>query len=424
MASEITTFFPGAGSPALPLREAPIAPLGAVCILCKEEHGFGDIVFAKKLFDTIRACSFARNLSILFSATNEQTARKVHLLYPDLTLKESSELFSDSPKVPTLLIEGPLFNQSTGKSVKEAATPLYTLLRIGEYSRTGMAGLGPDETYERSGPGDDELGIFVDEGLYHFGCKLFEAGKTSSPETVERLENTQLKSLIETHPGRLYFGYANGIIAGIQFIKDIFTIENGEETNISVCLPQPEYFDLDFSYYIEHILELAKEHHCSVEIWTPGSIENPSLSLLAGHEDPESKKKISLFIPLRVSHNDFISLLAASEPFTLITGDQSLSEALSIGKSISLQTLRHKKALLSNLISLSSKLGLTKVQALLERKSICDAMPDLKEELPEGFLKDGQLRREMRIFSDFLYKERNLQKNVIKRVESWLASLS
>lgn len=389
------------------------APEAAIRIICKEEKGFGDIMFCYKVYKTF-IDYLPRCVEVSISPGSAKEERKLQILCPDIPLMPIAEVIRRIEQLPTLVIDGPV--AFGGLPISKSRS--IDIWHIGEYSRYDIPTSSKNQKYVVSGPGEGELGIFMEEDLYQEGRVLYQAHKSSDPTRLHFLKNLQLRDLLKDSGSKLYFGYASrgGANIRIQFVEDIFRREITHPSNIDICIIWPYCISIDG--FVEAIEDLCKVFNLSVEFWRPPSSEDPSLSLEKSYMI--GPRKVRIFIPESLDHADFQSLLRASDPYTLITGDESLSEALALGKIILYEVLPHKKRLASNLIQLSQRMGLKKVEQLLTRKDT--EISGYKEPLNKEFLDDPDLKKEIRVLVDFLYEERNLAKNLIKQAQVWLSN--
>jgi hypothetical protein len=109
----------------------------------------------------------------------------------------------------------------------------------------------------------------------------------------------------------------------------------------------------------------------------PREVPREALAVL----DKVQGKTLRIFVADGMSNADMVRLMGASQPFTLQSGDQSLSEAISAGKTIYYEVATHKQLLIQDVCILS--------EAIEPRKARVRAIPPgapFSEALAENML--------------------------------------
>jgi hypothetical protein len=192
---------------------------------------------------------------------------------------------------------------------------------------------------ESLGLGEDCMGIFIDEELRTWGFsdeantpirrleKLLEA---SEPVYEEILGDRSPEEYVENN--LLYFGYAHNTVTITDYLKAIAMLNVRGSNNITVWTPTRLTLSPDLK---------EKLTRCGF-----GQVILNSNTVEVGDTE-----RTFTIISKRVDHHDFKTLLMASEKETIITGDQSLGEAISCNKHFINEMLQHKTTLGQHLSS-------------------------------------------------------------------------
>lgn len=162
---------------------------------------------------------------------------------------------------------------------------------------------------------------------------------------------------------RLYFGYAHEAKSLRGFVRAVVAIERiykkGEQgvKPVDICLPAHKLGrNLNETRdWLEHIQGTSIELY-----WRGESGDKPTRKTV------QVSKGSNNDIPIRIvqlpflSHRDFLTMLTASEPMSLCTGDQSLIESMCAGKVLIYDTPSHKHHLYTDLI------GMCEVKSCIE----------------------------------------------------------
>lgn len=124
-------------------------------------------------------------------------------------------------------------------------------------------------------------------------------------------------------------------------------------------------------------------------------------------------KTVRIFFISKIDHDDFINLLIASQPFVIVTGDQSLSEALSATKIIQYKPPGHKDVLCRNLKDLCLTLNNKAAAENFNGQGFVSAEKVGTPEMKESF----------RQLADVIYKDHNLGKNITRLIMECLSKM-
>lgn len=222
-----------------------------------------------------------------------------------------------------------------------------------------------------SGIGDNTYGIFIIEELRDFvGSSKLPLSSSEKTELVERLKDPAIKSLIQNTTSKgnypLYFGY--GYQRQKEFVEIITRYEatHDKDDNVVIMLlsgggsvfdekglleslqanppsniasistlsPKYRYSDEELHQFADNYSHLGvtfeslKERQSDIPEGHDYMIQERELIKLANHG-----RKIYIIKPGKgVAKNDMMIMHKISESISMLTGDQSLSEGISMGK--------------------------------------------------------------------------------------------
>ena len=205
-----------------------------------------------------------------------------------------------------------------------------------------------------------ELGICINEGLKKWG---FSPNSLNSSERLGYLYKVtpsllsciigQLSAANFDALNRLYLGYVKSPMAALSFIKAILNLNQTDDKNLVMVLPgNTEHFfnttliDLKTSSYLKDFQRFEVVYYNHLDK-TSTMLESITLNPIG---------KTLRIIKGNFYHADLKKILIASEKEMVVTGDQSLSEAISANKSWFYETRDHKRSFAVDLQSFSSHL--------------------------------------------------------------------
>lgn len=144
----------------------------------------------------------------------------------------------------------------------------------------------------------------------------------------------------------LYFGYSNR--SGTKFIKTVVALERGKGRHVCIVHPGGNYL---VKYWPQMLEEIKGDYRKRLQEAGFGAVEVVVIPKQKEGKEKEEKKQpevlaeivqtggkgprtLRIVLPHRVASADMIALFRAGEPFSITTGNQSTSEALSAGKTI------------------------------------------------------------------------------------------
>ncbi len=209
-----------------------------------------------------------------------------------------------------------------------------------------------------------EIGILIDQELMNWGFS--EATMLSQNRAMKIREmSSGLQDALLRESGifefdsrtKLYYGYSAHLITARAFVCSICKINAHNSKNISVYLPN-EYVDelskerLKNSFIkgsSEFTEFLMNDSSCKgfgrVIVEKYDCIHETTTTIEELKSDNSQSKKVLRILIGRLPHRDVRLLMMASEKEMVVTGDQSLSEAISCNKNFAYELLWHKSSL-------------------------------------------------------------------------------
>jgi hypothetical protein len=316
-------------------------------------NGLGDISSAFKIGNALHECLNIAKEN-LFCGTNEEQKAAI-FNKNQFTILAPRASFFGPPSLTTYFAEMQKVHQFAfqvipAPSINEAASlffatrvPSLVLYEYGfknhpfhpafkNFVTTKSLGLNEKE---------GEIGILIDSELYEWG---FSKEAQISLKRIEQLQfvNSSLREAILENEdfvsfdaqSLLYVGYTNQFTSSVKFIKDLSdlnTYDSSNQKNLTFILPG------NFSTQFQSCVELTDIPSLVIkEVNRNGTIKE-----VMRRKGKEGEKTLTIFTG-SINHVDFKHLLKASEKETVVTGDQSLSEAISLNKVFMYEALNHK----------------------------------------------------------------------------------
>lgn len=346
-----------------------------VTFVIQPNGGFGDILFIYKAVQALIKEGF--NPSVCILGDNNMSSLEIKNQLKKMANMERVKIIAsedeDSTNLkPDCIIIGPTVPDS--EKIKIIRTfsevPLQIIYEYGG-SRKEQFILHPYKSYLycglslikndlnsfpiKSGIGVGEIGIFTENGLIQ---ALSKEEKSVKLDRLKESYPEELGKILEDKNGEeylsstnLFFGYAHKEESMEKFVSTIAHAEREEQSNIDIILPwrlrntQATFFNKKCTY---DRLDLLEAGIGKVEIVTLHGTTFVNLS-------KDGSGKVLRIINLFPLPNQLMrELLTVSEAPVLITGDQSLSEALLISdKMIFYETMSWKVDLYRSLKTMS-----------------------------------------------------------------------
>ena len=383
-------------------------------VVARSYGGKGDISGAVKIWKYL---NFSRPCDTVQVAIQEKDREKA-ALFGDLVKKYTIVLNYKKPDMrPDLAVDYP-FNvaeELRQNFLFDAKIPQIGIREYGFGSEPVLKATSPTLKIVSLGAGDNELGIMIDKELAAFYSDPQNAVSlrrlsllADVPEALsqailgEPFSQNALQSFDTST--KLYFGYSQLPASKEAFVEIMAQIsslanENAQSlcfvfaglelsviTGISMNLimgidaTQKEVQEtfalmgdsgkLDFTKW-DFFKRIGKLGFNEVElIWSPSKYTNSFTSKVVPVNEvkiPHQVRSIRIICKDSFDNSVFLTLLKASEKETLVTGDQSPTEALSLGKIIVNEYLPHKMSFMRDLAMVARKVSeaFTKPLALL-----------------------------------------------------------
>ena len=243
----------------------------------------------------------------------------------------------------------------------------YECLSIPEYSCIQHQNIYYSKT-KVPGLKRNEYGILIDKEISEIADKIKDE-KKDPISFLEDLTDTQLKTDIKednvpiteySKNTKLYFGYGHEIKSQIHFIRLVASLEKNNANNVDLVLILDIPNQLECFLHINITEELLEKGFTEIEIM-PSEDNDQSYKILSD----TFKKKLRIIPRKTISQKDFKTCIIMSQPFCLITGDQSFSEAVSANKYFIYELYQHKYLFNESVRDLANELKLFLVRQYL-----------------------------------------------------------
>lgn len=419
-----------------------------IVIRVLDKAGYGDLLFAMKLTEMISKNIPEAKIAIVFQ--DEKTISKVRSIASEYPFEKNCYSLRKLPAEFKSLKNGLCIGAATFYDEEETVKDLkydqmglpdkYPFLRIPEYGCTYKQ----EKFYEKSkvtGLCTHEFGIFIDPKI----ISAIESFKEKKQNPLLHINNLIDKSLqkqilqnasdIESYSQRsnLYFGYAHSTTSHVHFIKAVANLEKGNDKNVDLILILDNPLELDLLITPEVKSELRKAGFGKIKI---APTEQTSFSTLK--ISLKSSKVLRIIPKNSLVHKDVETCLIMSRPLSLVTGDQSISEAISAGKIFIYELWSHKIQFEKSLKELAKHLNLPLVELYLETSVISDRdfssspqflsygryfhkNPQDYEDLTSKFLTSPDFYSQWDCFIKYIQQNKSLEDRIIPRILRSLA---
>lgn len=339
------------------------------------EYGYGDVAFGMKLAARINELSQKgiQKIDIILTAPDCRgctiTTDKIRTFAQPI-LDQIHATFYSHKEVPADVVErcrmvllGPSRALLTDRLKDQIANASHQIQTIA-YSEYTCPMLSDDETPSisgkrillTSGPQEDGEGIFIEP-------QLVARSSNRTPETriqeLSRLSDAPLREslLHEKTPEEygtsheLFFGYSSGIDAKIHFSRMIAEKEREKSKDIDIVLVGKD----EVNYFPKFLQESSSEFHKNgiAKVKLISQYSNGQEMEQTFPTGLESGKTLRIYIKERLTHDDMMTCMIAANQFCLVTGDQTLSEAISSNGHYIYEILGHKEKLFQGIVNLA-----------------------------------------------------------------------
>ncbi|MFD8408764.1 DUF4157 domain-containing protein [Streptomyces anulatus] len=326
-----------------------------IAVFTHEAQGKGDLMLGVKTADALRE-NFPRT---------EANKNDITLLTAGSAFKKEPGVFQNSghpftvldgaapeapsldpDKAPTHAVVAPQlaatknFQQSVGKWGSGSTVSAMT-----EYSKKERLPINAAGTNYTTGLGSDEVGITFNADLRAYkrrqdtipdekdkrADRLKDLQALKSPDLLTALfpedQEQAAKAYAAAVTSRLYFAYSNK--SAMRFALTVAELERDNDNDVHVVQSSPQL--------MPKLDEAAKRELANLGVARVRLVEvnSKNSSTTTEVEDTGGTGKTMHWITTNgVPHDDMLTLIKASEPIMMTTGNQSTSEALSAGKTI------------------------------------------------------------------------------------------
>ncbi|WP_299539073.1 DUF4157 domain-containing protein [uncultured Streptomyces sp.] len=329
-----------------------------IAVFTHEAQGKGDLMLGVKTADALRE-NFPRT---------EQNQNDIALLTAEAAYKKQPGVFTESGH-PFTVLDGavpgaPRLDAGQGPThtivaPQLAATKNFqktvgqwgsTVSAMTEYSKKESLPPGATGAGHTTGLGAGEVGITFDAGLRAYKQEqdgiAGEGNKRAARlENLQALKSKELltalfpedqeqaaKDFATAATSRLYFAYSNK--SAMRFALTVAEVESGNADDVHVVQSSPTRMPALDATVKQDLAGLGVARVRLVEL----SSQSPAPTITV-QETGGAGKTMHWILTDRVPHDDMLTLIKASEPIVMTTGNQSTSEALSAGKTIMYESI-------------------------------------------------------------------------------------
>jgi hypothetical protein len=409
--------------------------------------GFGDLLFGLRLADILLKNLPSVEIALVFYDYELQNSQHIIKEYPHLKNhcyraqtypEELPEAFKD-PK-SGICIGVATYGSTSDLGYNLRLPDEYPLLALPEYALFSEKKYTQETSVETmrdvkvAGLTRYEYGIFIDSKLKAAVQKKWSDFIFHSDPIlhVDELSEGLRKEIIgEQSPAKyssrtnFYFGYGHFPPTQKHFIRSVAHLEKNKSSknvDLLLILDEPDRLEQIFDDSLKE--ELALQGFGQIEITGSPSREPKIIKL------KDSGRILRIMPKKELSHRDFEGCLLMSQPLSLITGDQSLSEGISAGKIFIYELFFHKFHLAESFKSLAAELKLPLVEEYFVKTTV-DLISLLKDErksseydeLATKFFLNKDFIEQWNIFIKYIQEKKSFNEKVVSLVGRRLASL-
>lgn len=359
------------------------------------QNGFGDIIFAVKLYNLLKQY-VTQNVLVIGQPHTVRGLNQIDASIPTLDVSPLEKLNDiDEPWVnPDYMIITPyilsckLVNNSIypGRNIR----PKLSIV-VDEYTAFNHEGSLHIETEvscrlcRSSGLFYDSMGIFVDRNTERF----------------DKINDSVFKKFFEQHmkKSKIYFGYAYLAENAFGFIYLVLRMNKHVKENITIF----SRFSQQNSWDDKLFVKCAKEYGYNITIFS-------HYRVVYTFDGNKSKKRLIIVNTANIPYDDIQYIMRISNKFALVTGDQSFSDAISHNKVFIYETLDHKvnfKQTIDFLINAVDLVDIKELWKLVAANNDSDVVINVDNGTPDSTITK---------ISDLIYKTDsfNIFNNIIK----------
>lgn len=406
-------------------------PVNGIIINPNVEGGYGDIIFAAKLYEILKRY-FNTDINIVCEPHESELFQS---LSKNINTFDIAGELPDNLRTPDFFIATPFVPPTGPVNIKEVY-PQSNLeskfkLIVNEYNITSHETYLNYEDkstcayYKSSGLFYEYMGIFIDKNPWRFNT----------------LTNQNFKRFFDKYVNnsQVFFGYAHELENSSSYINLIllfyshgfYSRYNKNITIFSRFIPELLFSDPELSNitYIDHAKRLGYNINVISHF---DDLGQPRYQ----YHSPENTKTLIVVNSSGISYEDMQYIIGISDKFVCITGDQSLSDAISYDKSFVYESKRHKTKLYESMITLAALIGCSNIvklwktlyneAAYIEERSTVYVPeelndPEILSKMYETIYNSGQFEK----FNAFIRENFDIAPNLvglIKRIKTYLSN--
>lgn len=422
----------------------------AIIIFPSVKKGGGDIAFMVNIANSIFEDNRVHAPIIMVSEFKELILEK-YQLNPKITII-TPEVFEQQIQkkelIPTLIVEGPTFIFGRGIKPPQSAAILYLTEYSSNEERTGTDTTTLTSLARHRGHHavsleagfrfnnklsaqvrfiqnkEREFGILLDKHC----LELFKESSNNPDEFRKKQWLNMSKEIVALLLGsnnpsnyhaqtQLFFQYCHKTESVNNFLRAMLDVIMSSKDQRN-C----DYISIGEGDRLKELVH-AKDAIISAGFGRVIYVDKTNKEHAIFNDHNKNARTFRLIALPSINHANFLSLLALSEKLAGLTGDQSFSEALALGKLIIYECYGHKEAFFKGYVRLTEILGLNELAVFLNQYAyfideINSNLADINK--TGGSLDFNKLKQQMHILREHIIKEYDFRKVMVASVVNLL----
>jgi len=423
-----------------------------IAVYTEERQGLGDVSLAMKVVKMFRDAFPTANEKDIALLMDIRTRTKtgdlgksyginpISLPFDFDSTKHDKFTFLDEKYMPQMFIRAPVMQSIVALDELRKFKQFASYKKVHHLGFTEYAKEEPDST--PTGLKPKELGITIDRDLraYKEELSIEEDKKKYKFSFLDKIQDKTLLSEISDNKeidkfkqskSKLYFGYTNR--SGTKFVKTIAELEKDNKEDVVIVHSGSHYIEKYWEGFKDEIegsykdkLKILGFKKIEVIIIDSTKKETKKECDIKLNESDDGKIMRVIFIS-RISHDDMLTLFKSSEQTSMVTGNQSTSEAISAGKTILYECLSfpQNQQFMLDLFSFGQKEESDAEKRMQEfyeyqREMSGDIISGGQEEVKEDtfkkiadILKKEKIHEDFSNISDLAFTAKNLESRLI-----------
>lgn len=320
---------------------------GEVAVVTIQHDGMGDIAGGDRIKALVKKILPNSTVSLAFVDPVLSSFEKMNIS-PDAKFVDKAVVKKTFPGILdeqqlcqklsqlALIILFPMFQEDhTPLQIRTAKIPLLSLNEHGVgYTQNAREGI-----YHPFGIGPREIGLMFPDDLQEYYLK----NRTQTPkerlDNLQNLPSTMQKAILGDsyikdfdEKSKLYVGYAHNFLRVKDYLGALCELSPSGKYNVTVCLLGDVPEDEESDALLQKLrAPLFKNGFRSVKMVQINGDKEIVLTSLAFKEKAKGERILKI-IYSKLSHDQAVALLKASQDEVLTTGDQSFLEAIALRK--------------------------------------------------------------------------------------------